>query len=341
MKAAIYNPYLDTLGGGERYTLSFAKVLLDSGFTVDIFWPDESIREKIYERFGISLNGVRFVNDVKRGDSYDLCFWVSDGSIPTLKARKNFLHFQIPFVDVNGRSLINRMKLFRINKIICNSYFTKEFIDKEYGVESMVVYPPVPVGDIKSKRKENMILSVGRFSQLLQAKKQDVLVKVFRRLCKSGLKNWKLVLAGGVEIGTADYLKKLKEESLGFPIEIIQSPSYKEILNLYGKAKIYWSASGFGIDEFIDPKKVEHFGIAVVEAMAAGAVPLAVNKGGHKEIITNGEDGYLWKTKLGLFKRTKELIESPRLLKDIALKSKETAKKYGLERFTEEVKELI
>ena len=42
--------------------------------------------------------------------------------------------------------------------------------------------------------------------------------------------------------------------------------------------------------------RVEHFGISVVEAMAAGAVPLAVGKGGVGEIITPGENGILWDT---------------------------------------------
>ena len=183
MKAAFFNPYLDTLGGGERYTISFAKVLTDNEYVVDVQWKDTSIKEKLEERFGINLERVNFVKDIKRGDGYDVCFWVSDGSIPILRARKNFLHFQFPFKDVNGRSLINKMKLIRINKIICNSYFTKSFIDQEYGVDSTVIYPPVDVGKIRPKRKENIILSVGRFSQLTQAKSQHILLEVFKLFC--------------------------------------------------------------------------------------------------------------------------------------------------------------
>jgi glycosyltransferase involved in cell wall biosynthesis len=163
MKAAIVNPYLDTLGGGERYTISFAKVLSKLGFTVYVQWKDPSIKKKAKERFGIDIEDFKFVEDVKRGDGYDILFWVSDGSIPALRARKNILHFQIPFNNVGGKSLMNKMKLYRINNIICNSYFTKEFIDKEYGVDSQVVYPPVDVEEIKPRKKRNTILFVGRF----------------------------------------------------------------------------------------------------------------------------------------------------------------------------------
>ena len=91
MKAAIYNPYLDTLGGGERYTMAFAKVLSDAGYKVDVQWKSSKIRDKLEKRFGFELGSINFVHDIKRGDGYDICFWLSDGSIPQLKARKNFL----------------------------------------------------------------------------------------------------------------------------------------------------------------------------------------------------------------------------------------------------------
>jgi hypothetical protein len=125
MRAVIHNPYLDTLGGGERYTLSFVKVLIDAGYQVDLEWKDVGIIKSLEKRFGMDLTGLKIVNDSKRGDGYDLCFWVSDGSIPILHARNNILHFQVPFRGVFGKSLINQMKLIRINKIVCNSIFTK------------------------------------------------------------------------------------------------------------------------------------------------------------------------------------------------------------------------
>src|SRR3989304_4255609 len=165
MRAAIYNPYLDTLGGGERYTLSFAKVLSDNGWDVDVEWKDEKIKKVSETRFGMDLSKINIVQAINRGDGYDLCFWVSDGSIPTLKSRKNLLHFQVPFHNVGGNSLLNKMKLFRIDNIVCNSVFTKKVIDHEYGVESTVLYPPAPVTLVKPKRKENLIIYVGRFSK--------------------------------------------------------------------------------------------------------------------------------------------------------------------------------
>jgi len=337
MKAAIYNPYFDTLGGGERYTASFAKVLLNAGWDVDIEWEDQSLKDSIQKRFGINLTEAKIVNDIKRGDGYDLCFWVSDGSIPTLKARKNILHFQVPFHGVGGNNLLNKMKLFRIEKVICNSMFTKKIIDKEYGIESIVLYPPVDVEHIKSKRKENIILFVGRFSQLKQNKNQHVLVEAFKKMTKNDSKDWKLILAGGVEVGVADYLKDLEKMSEGSSIEIIKSPDYTLLKDLYGKAKFFWSASGFDVNENTNPENVEHFGMTVVEAMAAGAIPLLYDAGGHKEIVKDGENGFLWKSIEDLVDKTKKLIENHSVSTGIAEAAKIQSKEYSFERFEKEI----
>ena len=341
MKAAIYNPYLDTLGGGERYTISFAKVLSSNNYEVDIQWKDTSIKQSLEKRFGIDLKEINIIKDIKRGDGYDLCFWLSDGSIPLLHARNNFLHFQIPFREINGKSLINRMKMLRINAIICNSKFTKKFIDKEYGVNSIVIYPPIDTERIKPKRKENIILSVGRFSQLTQAKKQEILIFAFKKLFKSGINDWSLILAGGSEIGGQKYLVSLKKTISDYPIEIIENPSFKILKDYFGKAKIYWSASGFGIDENKEPHKVEHFGIAVVEAMAAKVIPLVYSAGGHKEIIQNSKNGFLWTKVSQLTKLTNNLIKNNYLLINLRKESYNTSLKFNLDNFSKKVAEIL
>jgi glycosyltransferase involved in cell wall biosynthesis len=266
---------------------------------------------------------------------------VSDGSVPNLLARKNFLHFQVPFHGVNGKTLLNKMKLWRIKKIIVNSNFTKGVIDKEYGVDSVVVYPPVAVEKIKPKIKKNIILFVGRFSELKQAKNQDILVKAFKKLYDSGYPEWSLVLAGGAEVGGRDYLKRVKKISEGYPIEIIDGPSFKEIVALYGTAKIFWSAVGFGIKEEKEPEKVEHFGITLVEAMAAGAVPVVFSAGGYKETVKDGQNGFLWKDMRSFLKITKKLIGDKGNLLAASRQAKEDSGRYGYERFNKEFLALL
>ena len=62
-RAALYNPYLDTLGGGEKYILSILKVLEDEGFALDIFW-DENLQEDFKVKFNLSFDYlINFVPD--------------------------------------------------------------------------------------------------------------------------------------------------------------------------------------------------------------------------------------------------------------------------------------
>ncbi len=332
MRAAIYNPYLDTLGGGERYTMAIATSLAKQGYIVDIEWIDPSIKKQLEERLGIDLKDVNFVEDIKRGDGYEVCFWVSDGSIPTLRSRNNLLHFQVPFTNVNGISLLNKFKLMRINTIVVNSEFTKKFIDEEFSVNSFVLYPPVSVEKFKSQKKENMILSVARFSELMQPKRQDVLIEAYKKLHKS-IPNSKLVLVGGVEVGDTEFLKKLKDGAKDYPIHIIESPDFKTLKKLYGDAKVFWSAAGFGIDENKNPKKVEHFGIAVVESMAAGCVPIVFAAGGHKESVKNTISGFLWNNVNDLCNFTKKVLIDEKLRIQISKKAICGSKSFSYEEF--------
>jgi glycosyltransferase involved in cell wall biosynthesis len=194
---------------------------------------------------------------------------------------------------------------------------------------------------IKPKRKENIILFVGRFSGLLQSKHQDILIKSFKKLVDSGLTDWKLILAGGVEVGVNGYFEELKKLSKDYLVEIISSPDFKTLKDLYGKAKIFWSASGFEVDENKNPEKVEHFGINVVEAMSAGVVPIAYNAGGHKEIIKEGVNGFLWGSTQNLLSKTKETISDKKLWGRLSREARKDSLTFSLERFGREVLSLI
>ena len=352
MKAAIYDPYLDTLGGGERYSLTFANSLVKMGYKVDILWDDKSIKGKIKERFGFDVNRLNFTDNFfnkdkktkqKLMESYDLIFFVSDGSIPFLKAKKNILHFQVPFHGVNGKSFFNRLKLRRINLVVCNSFFTKKVIDNEYGICSEVLYPPIDVDSFKPLKKENLIINVGRFTNLLHSKKQDVLIKSFIKMFndkKEKIKDWKLVLAGADKEGK-EYVDDLRRMAKGYPIEILTNTNFSDLKKLCGQAKIFWTAAGYGFDDQKQPKKVEHFGITTVETMACGCVPVVINKGGQKEIVQEGKNGFLWETEKQLIDKTLELIENDNQWSKLSKAAQESSLAFTEKKFYERIKKLV
>lgn len=354
MKIGLFDPYLDTLGGGERYALSLAE-FLSPYHQVEIFWSNEKTLKKAESRFNLKLSGVR-INPIFHKlftsknnlfkklfmtRSFGLIFYLSDGSIPFLNARQNILHFQVPFTKVEGRSLANQIKLKMIDYVVCNSKFTQKFVDQEFNVQSQVIYPPVAVEEFKSGKKENIILSVGRYEPTLHSKKQEVMIAAFRQMIQNGLVNWRLILIGGVSPEHEDYFNQLKNQIADLPIQLLKNISFLKLKSYYSQAKIYWHAAGHGIDENKNPEKVEHFGMSTVEAMAAGCVPIVCAKGGQKEIVKNGEDGFLWQEKDELVNHTLNLIKSEELRQKIAQKAIFKSQWFSKKIFCQKFEELI
>ena len=147
-KAVFFDPYLDTLGGGERYTLTFAKILLDEGWQVSLLWKKDGILKKAEERFNLNLGKIEIFpleiinNNIAQKyyffKDYQLYFHLSDGSVPLMLAQKNLLHFQVPFKKVGGRSFSNRLKLELVDEMVCTSFVKKEATGGEFWVKSRV-----------------------------------------------------------------------------------------------------------------------------------------------------------------------------------------------------------
>ncbi|OGY22380.1 MAG: hypothetical protein A3A65_04460 [Candidatus Chisholmbacteria bacterium RIFCSPLOWO2_01_FULL_49_14] len=340
-RAAVYSPYLDTIGGGEVYTAAVTQCLMKNEFEVDLFWNSKNIIARLRNFLGIDISQAsinvsgfrlfsqqgKIIEKINLTKKYDLIFYVSDGSIPFLFSKKNILHFQIPMHGVKGHSLVNRIKLMRIHQVICNSQFTKKIIDKEYHLESEVIYPPINIA-VKKVKKNNIILSVGRFTQIMHDKRQDVLLQAFKELVDEGLSGWKLVFVGSSAEGK-DMINSLKTFSASYPVEILTDIKHSELEEEYARAKIFWHAAGYGIDQEKNPERVEHFGIATAESMAAGCVPIVINKGGQPEIVKNGENGYLWDSLDSLKNRTLQLIRSPEVMKKLAAQAGITSRNFS------------
>lgn len=314
-KALIVSPYLDHLGGGERYMLSVAEVLESLGHEIHFAWDNLEEVSKLAGMLGIKLSAPRLDPAIKKlyfesnplsmyqaTRAYDIVVYLSDGSIPLLGSKCNIIHMQVPFHGVGGRSWKNQLKKRFIHSVIVNSKFTKEIVDKEFGISSTILYPPVKRITFTA-HKENIILSVGRFEPSLNAKKQDILIDVWHAL-SSQLPGWKLVLAGAS--ASEDWLKSLETRAGGLPVEFATNTTYDNLCQLYAKSSIYWHAAGYGIDEHKNPELTEHFGISTVEAVSAGCIPLVVPRGGQGEIVSNPD--LHWTTKEELLDKTLALI---------------------------------
>lgn len=341
MNIGIYNPYFDSYGGGERYMLTIAEHW-SKKHTVSVFWDEKEMVAESEKRFALDLSKVHTVPNVFKNGSliqklmtsgtYDLIFFLSDGSVPSSLARHNMLNFQVPFPHI----AMNPWKRTRYQAVICYSEFTKARLDPTIGIPVKVIYPPIDPTKFEVGRKEKIVLSVGRFNSLYGAKKQDVLIEVFKKaITDKKLAGWKLVIAGGMLDTDREYFASLQEMAKGFPIELYPNCSFADLRKLYGSASIYWHAAGFGET---DPQRMEHFGITTVEAMASRCIPLVFAGGGQTEIVTDGVNGYTWKTKKELIDKTLIAMKEGEALQENSIRR---AKDFSKEVFNQAFDKLL
>lgn len=356
MKLGIFDPYLDTLGGGEKYILTAAEYL-SADHNVIIFWDPkdaENIREKTKKKFNIDLKKVNFspsifapntpfLQRLKISRLFDAILYLSDGSIPLVGCNL-YVHFQFPVEWVSSSDIKTKIKKFRIKKVFCNSVFTKNFIDKKFGIDSLILYPPADMIIERNVKKNNVILHVGRFGTTVEGKnykKQDVMIEVFKSMVKKGLRRWMFKIVISVLPQDEEKIKVLKELAKDYPIEFIQNPSNMELARLYAQSKIYWHATGFGEDISLHPERAEHFGIATVEAMSAGSVPVVINAGGQPEIVDNNLNGFLWNTMEELEDKTSFLIKNESIWEKFSKNSQEKAQFFTKKRFCSELHKIV
>lgn len=350
MRIALFDPYLDTLGGGEKYFLTIAEYL-SINHEVHLFWDKQDIKTKFHSWGNLNLEKIKIVPNIFLHHSrvskyqtlktYDLLFYVTDGSLFFSPAKKNILIIQVPERRMYQQSLLNKLKLRNWKIQLCYSRYVKNIIDPWWGTNLTVLPPPVDIEHFTPLEKENIILSVGRFFLHPHCKKQDFLVTAFRKMVDQGLTNWRLLLCGGADEKGKEYLNKVKNLAEGYPIKIYPNISLSQLKEFYGKASIYWHATGVGEDLNMFPEKAEHFGITTLEAMSAGAVPVVIKAGGQIEIVDDQTNGFFWQKEEELINLTKNLISNKSLLNNISQNAIEKSKDFSKERFCREIEEIL
>jgi len=356
-KIALYNPYLDILGGGEKHIFSIMEVFAQYGYEINIFW-NENLDKKIKNRFSfkyfdkvkwlpnIFKNNVPF-STLKKSQAlqaFDYFFYVTDGSYFFSGAKNNYVFCMVPEKKLYNLNLLNKLKLWNY-KFISNSPFTTKWLSK-WNINPITIPPYINdklfIGNIK---KQKIILSVGRFFSHLHSKNQEKIIESFKLLKQktSLFKDYKLVLVGGLKAEDKkylDYLKKvIKNDS-----SIIIKPNIEisELYRLYEISNYFWHFTGFGINENLYPEQVEHFGIAPLEAMASGCLTFCYDAGGPKELIKDNGNGFLFNTSNELIEKMIEINLNKTLKEKVMNNGKRFVKKnFSYEVFRSKVVELI
>ncbi|KAI1506660.1 hypothetical protein F5X99DRAFT_404019 [Biscogniauxia marginata] len=190
-----------------------------------------------------------------------------------------------------------------VDVVMTNSSWTQAHVQSLWGPQRQqrgrtnpiaVVYPPCAVNDIEQavevseeseKRREKYIVYIAQFRP---EKNHQLILQSFAEFVKSGTdaaKDVKLVLLGSVRDDNDSrrvYKLRLLVNELHIKDQVIfqLDAPWSEILQWLGKAYI-------GVNGMWN----EHFGIGVVEYLAAGLISVVHNSGGPKLDIVTDVDG--------------------------------------------------
>lgn len=351
----LYDPYLDTLGGGEKYVLSILKAL-ENEFEPSIFW-DQNFQKEIENKFAVYFNSkINFQPNIfhKKGNvtekvnslkNFDIFLYITDGSYFVSSAKRTFIYAMVPQRNLYLMNWQNKLKTLK-ETFFTHSKFNQINLHK-WNVSAKVLYPYIDHALFKNAHqiKEKTILSVGRFFKHLHAKRQDKMIELFKKLKQKNIlyKEFRLILAGGLKEEDKSYLDELiqlvgKDTS----ISIIINPTFQQLTDLYRKAGYFWHFTGYGIDGNKSPELVEHLGITPLEAMASGCVVFCYNAGGPKELITDGLNGFLFENEQELVKKMEQVIANQKLRDTITQAARGYIKnQFSFDVFSQNVKKLF
>ena len=179
----------------------------------------------------------------------------------------------------------DRENLKNADRLIVNSYFSKENFLSAYGILGKVVYPGVDTtifNPSSENKRENYILSIGIYHLV---KAHDLVIKALSFIPENKRPLLKILGFGNLDTSEKElqYLKNLRD-SLGLEENVKFEKDFlgNNIINYYQNAYLTIAT------HFLEP-----FGFAPIESMACGTPVVAVKEGGFRETVKHGETGLL------------------------------------------------
>jgi len=370
LRAAVVASSLNIMGGAEKVAAAISAALSEMRFKVSILtWNNPNFNSINANFDNINLKewkplALRFkeLYNINPADSllslsssflgtihkrYDLV--VSTDLVPVF-ADIWYVHFPFfalirqEFQDIANQQLqarsrfdMARMKVgyilfrFLLNRslLLTNSSFTKKNLEKVLNRNATVLYPPVETRDIihRTSEKKDVIVTVGRFKP---AKNLEVIPAI-----AANVKKGKFILAGYAE--NPEYVRKIKrlvnKYGLNHRVILKQDCTREELLSLLSHAKVYLHTALY-----------EHFGISIVEGMAARAIPVIHPSGGSFVDILQrkqGLYGFMYKSAEEAAGYIENLLENEYQRREIAERAVGRAMMFDKEIFMRRLKTLV
>ena len=309
MKVGVFSPVINWCGGAEWVAINIITALKEAGHYVIILTDSPLNQEKFLRVFNrrvladeqiifplrffspanyhnIYTDGIRslilkskcdilvdtFSNSMLPGADVT---YIHHPLLRKIKQELPYWRNKIFFLPHQSYLNCRRLEIDK-NLVLANSQFTADAIKSEIGINSRVLYPSVSE-EILSKnnanfnvKRANTVITVGRIAN---GKNLEVIPKI----AKMTRNDISFIIVGLLEDANLYYsLVKLTEElKVSNRVKILTDANREELKRTLLNSKLY-----------LHPKVNEHFGISIIEGMAAGCIPIVHNSGGPKEFVS-------------------------------------------------------
>lgn len=349
--AVVYN-FGENPGGGDLVALDIIEALIENGDSVWLYTTRSSGIRKATEHFlkdddlvdRIEVKNVNVMQGVKHPYNiymitkgaleelklYDLIIFLDDIPNPAQKLKRILVYTHYPHA---ARILLGKLVPYKYRKSVkwrliwklhsnlfkmlflidwnkpniyalANSTLTEKHVAKSLKPAHLVkVYPPVLIEQIAKyleknrAKKENEIVYVGRIEP---DKGIEDIIKALALIKNKDIKAW--IIGFNFDTRYLRYLKSLARE-LGIEKRVTYkvNAAREEVLEILSRASI-----------LVHPARHEPFGIAVVEGMVAGCVPIVRKglSGPWIDIIEKGRYGYGYANIHELAEKISEILTS-------------------------------
>jgi glycosyltransferase involved in cell wall biosynthesis len=212
--------------------------------------------------------------------------------------------------------------------VAVNSKYIARLVELLWGGTPVVIHPPVKVRDFEPyggrgfEERDNAVVMIGRVSP--EKRVETVIDAISLTDTKPELR-----VVGGLIPSTVPYKEKLKKRARekGVRVEFYPNAPRRELVRVATTSKV-----------FVHATIGEHFGIAVVEGMAAGC-PAVVHKSGgpYLDIIDGGRYGLAYETPEELAEIIDKLITDPRAWRHYHELSLRRARFFSEEEFSKKI----
>lgn len=217
--------------------------------------------------------------------------------------------------------------------VVANSKFSKRIVEKHLRKKAIVIYPPVELDKIglpqTKDARENLAVTISRFRLAKGLEQIPEIAKL--------AENCRFVVIGSSDKDSGDSLKIISDraKTLGVQsrMEIFRDRTFDFALEKLYAAKV-----------FLQTQATEAFGMSIVEAMAAGCIPVVPRSGGPWLDILECKEGlygFSYSSSEEAAEKIKLLLDDECLRADIACRGRKRALIFDSAVFDYRITEII